>query len=131
MDNPHVFTRAEPRAQHDWVENAKKRLVVPSDDAPVVTLLDLGVTRAHPLLEPFISRDDAIAYHQDWGADDHDQNGHGTNMAGSALYGDLTYAMGDASAIAPQHRLESVKILPPAGATPQTRMGLLLKQRSH
>jgi hypothetical protein len=125
LDNPHVFTRAEPRAQHDWVENARKRLVVPPEDAPVVTLLDLGVTRAHPLLEPFITSNDAIAYHQDWGADDHDQNGHGTNMAGSALYGDLTYAMGDASAIAPRHRLESVKILPPAGVNPPNSYGVV------
>ena len=125
MDNPYVFTRAEPRAQHDWVENARKRLVVPPEDAPVVTLLDTGVTRAHPLLEPFITSADAIAYHRDWGADDHDQNGHGTNMAGSALYGDLTYAMVDASAIAPRHRLESIKILPPAGANSPNSYGVV------
>jgi Subtilase family len=125
MDNPHVFTRAKPRAQHDWVENARNRLVLPPEDAPVVTLLDLGVTRAHPLLEPFISQGDAMAYHVDWGADDHDQNGHGTNMAGSALFGDLTYAMGDASAIEPAHRLESVKILPPGGVNPPNSYGVV------
>jgi hypothetical protein len=35
MDNPHVFTRSAPRAQYDWIANAKERLVVPPADAPV------------------------------------------------------------------------------------------------
>jgi Subtilase family len=86
---------------------------------------DLGITRGHPLLEPFISQEDATAYDPNWGAHDHDQNGHGTNMAGSALYGDLTYAMADASAIAPKHRLESVKIIPPTGAIPPNPYGIV------
>ncbi len=125
MDNPIIFTRSSPRAQHDWVQTVIDRLVIPNADAPAVTLLDIGVTRAHPLISPFLAAEDTTAYDRDWGSDDHDAFGHGTNMAGTTLYGDLTYAAADAAPIQIEHRLESVKILPPTGANPPNSYGVV------
>lgn len=50
------------------------------------------------------------------GAARHD--GHGSEMAGIALYGDLTVALNSGDKIELPHRLESVKILPPKGTNP-------------
>ncbi|EQD54938.1 Y4bN protein, partial [mine drainage metagenome] len=50
-----------------------------------------------------------------WGAADHD--GHGTEMAGVTLYGDLLHALQSAHKVRLRHRLESVKILPPSNNT--------------
>jgi hypothetical protein len=125
MDNPHLFTRSGPQAQHAWVENARGRLIAPLLNAPAVTLLDLGITRAHPLIEPFIVARHADAFDPNWGPDDHDRNGHGTNMAGCALYGDLTFAMADDAPIKVHHFLESVKILPPEGANAPNSYGVV------
>jgi hypothetical protein len=47
----------------------------------------------------------------DWGVDDHDRDGHGTNMAGAVLYGDLTYPLSDERRVALDFKLESVKFL--------------------
>jgi hypothetical protein len=47
-----------------------------------------GVTRGHPLLEASLDADDCHSCDPAWGTHDHD--GHGTEMAGLALYGDLT-----------------------------------------
>jgi len=50
-----------------------------------------------------------------WGVADHD--GHGTEMAGIAAYGDLREALASTGPIELRHRLESAKILPPPPAT--------------
>jgi hypothetical protein len=42
--------------------------------------------------------------------------GHGTEMAGLALYGDLAPVLASTSPVRLRHRLESAKILPPKGA---------------
>src|SRR5260221_6408181 len=52
-------------------------------------LLETGVNRGHPLLAPAIAPYDAMALRAEWGSDDHDNRGHGTGMAGLAVYGDL------------------------------------------
>lgn len=80
-----------------------------------VCLLDTGVNLGHPLLAPGLKADDAHAYDDSWGSDDH--HGHGTEMAGLALYGDLLEMVGGGPQLV-NHVLESVKILPPKGANP-------------
>jgi hypothetical protein len=52
-----------------------------------VTLLDTGVNRGHPLLASFIQADDVLTCDSAWNVNDH--NGHGSQMAGLSLYGDL------------------------------------------
>src|SRR5690606_13944984 len=79
-------------------------------------ILDAGVNRDHPLLAPGLLQSDCLTVEPGWGAHDHHPDGHGTAMAGLALYGDLTDAMASSAPVTLRHRLESVKILPPTGA---------------
>ena len=55
-----------------------------------VCLLDSGVRRTHPLIEPALAAADWHTINPAWGADDTQAwQGHGTRMAGVSLYGDL------------------------------------------
>ena len=58
-----------------------------------------------------LAADDCHACDPTWSTDDHD--GHGTEMAGLALFGDLGDAMLGGGPVRLRHRLESVKFLPP------------------
>jgi Subtilase family len=60
----------------------------PALGAPKIGVLDSGITTGHPLLKAAVG--DAQGYVlPDLGASDHPQNGHGTFVAGIALYGDV------------------------------------------
>jgi Subtilase family len=72
------------------------------------------VTRGHPLLEDALADADCHTVDVTW--ETHDHHGHGTEMAGIALYGDLVPALAGHGSVPLRHRLESVKILPPGGA---------------
>lgn len=72
-------------------------------------ILDTGVTQGHPLLQVALSAGDCHSYDAAWGV--HDPEGHGTEMAGLALYGDLAPAIAAGSPVELEFRLESVKIL--------------------
>ncbi|AOO83429.1 peptidase S8 family protein [Bosea vaviloviae] len=114
-DSPVFFTDEVRDNQHEWTEDLATRVIWPPSTAPSVCLLDTGVNRAHMLIEPALANADMHVIDRDWGTDDHDGMGHGTAMAGLALHGDLTAQLGDQSERVLQHRLESVKILPPDG----------------
>ncbi|MGH9887500.1 MAG: S8 family peptidase, partial [bacterium] len=58
-----------------------------------------------------------------WGVHDHD--GHGTEMAGLALHGDLTPVLAGSGVVQLRHCLESVKILPPHGENPPELYGAI------
>ncbi|CAI8692278.1 Peptidase_S8 domain-containing protein [Burkholderia sp. IT-111MI5] len=105
-----------PVDQAEWVDDLLGRTTYIVGDEPHVCILDTGVNLGHPLLEPALNDSDSHAYDPTWGKHDHD--GHGSEMAGIALYGDLTAALNSDDEIELPHRLESVKILPPRGATP-------------
>ena len=112
------FLSQGPDEQAAWSRDLVSRLVPPGGDAPAVTVLDTGVNRGHPLLAPALSSEDVHAVDAEWGGDDDGGGpqmvGHGSAMAGLALYGDLAQAMGMAGDVKLRHRLESVKLLPPA-----------------
>ncbi len=107
-----VFVDMGPEDQGQWVNELRDRVVPPSADAPAVCVLDTGVTRGHPLLEASLDAEDCHSCDPAWDA--HDHLGHGTEMAGLALYGDLAPYLAGTQHVALRHRLESVKILPPA-----------------
>jgi hypothetical protein len=98
----------------DWIAELVQRVVSPPRDAPVVCALDTGVAAAHPLVQPGLRG--AWAYDAAWGTDDHDPDGgHGTAIAGLALYGDLEPHMNTTGPVVLSHGVESMKLLPPRG----------------
>lgn len=112
----------KPYEQALWVQDLAQRTVYPElEGVPFVTLLDTGVNRAHPLLDPFIDANDLYAVGKGWLATD--QHGHGSSMAGVALYGDLRIPLTSQDHHFVCHRLESVKILPDQGGNPQRLYG--------
>jgi hypothetical protein len=103
--------RMTPSEQADVAKELLKGLRAAPPNAPAVCILDTGVNRNHPLLAASLSTEDLHAYDPTWWTDDHD--GHGTEMAGLALFGDLSPLARSTIPPVLAHRLESVKILPP------------------
>ncbi len=91
------------------VNLAAGRITPAEEGAPAVCLLDTGVSEAHPLLEDSL---DTVGSVEAGVA--HDWHGHGTKMAGLALFDDLPALIDGGSTILPI-RLESVVVQLPAG----------------
>ncbi len=111
------FDTLLPSEQLEWLEDLLARTRYPSsaEDVPYVCLLDTGVNRGHRLLAPALAVDDLHTVEPGWGTDDAD--GHGTEMAGLALGGDLAELLDASGPVDLRHRLESVKLLPRDGTT--------------
>jgi hypothetical protein len=114
-DLPTFFTTTVRREQDRWVDDLRSRVSGPREGSPAVCLLDSGVAQAHPLLSIAIDRKDCLTVNPLWGTADDEPGGHGTNMAGTILYSDLTYPLADQRIIELDFKLESVKFLPPPG----------------
>jgi Subtilase family len=115
-DTPSFFLEMRAVEQADWVANLAGRIMTPSATAPAVCLLDSGAAQAHPLIAPGLDPGDQHSYDAAWGVGDSAHwNGHGTLMSGVALYGDLEATLSHSGPVNLRHRLETVKILPPAG----------------
>jgi len=113
--------------QAAWVDELRGRTTyLGHEDIGYVTLLDTGVSRAHPLIAPALSASDRHAAQPGWGVED--VIGHGTQLAGLALYGDLTAPLQGIHPIVVAHRLESVKLLPDAGQNPHHLLGAVTRQ---
>lgn len=121
-----TFTRLSRVEQREWVEKIKSRIVRPHDDTPAICILDTGVNRGHPLIELGLDYKDMHTYNPAWGIADH--CGHGTEMAGLSLYGDLSEVLNDDQPIPLQHKLESVKILPSSGENPPELYGNITRE---
>lgn len=78
----------------------------PKEGAPGIVVLDSGLATGHPLLAPAVG--DAESFLPGHGPDD--EHGHGTHMAGLALYGDLQETL-ESGAFVPLLRLFSGRIL--------------------
>lgn len=108
------FTRLTPAGQAEYINSLLARTRFAPEHAVRICILDTGVDRGHPLLEPAISPGDLHTWEEPWGADDH--HGHGTQLAGVCLFGPLSDPLYGDDEHELNHRLESVKILPPTGA---------------
>ena len=120
---PSTFVRMNADEQEDWAKHLEDRITGPSPEAPAVCLLDTGVNAGHPLLRPAMAHRDLHAYDPAWGV--HDDDGHGTEMAGIALYGDLAQSLLSSATVELTHRLESVKILCKGVANPPQLYGVI------
>jgi len=106
---PTDFVEMPPRDVAEFIEDGAKRIEGPVGTAPAVCLLDTGVQHLHPLLKDAIGPGDLQTVKATWGlADD---GGHGTEMAGIALFGDgLAEHLVGTQKFDIRHRLESVKL---------------------
>lgn len=119
------FDELSGREQSEWVDDLLSRTTFHDSNASVC-ILDTGIIAAHPLIEPAVSEDHVQAVNQLWGVHDHD--GHGTEMAGVALYHDLKKKLDGSEPIDVHHSIESVKILPPHGENPPELYGAITEQ---
>lgn len=106
-----------------WAKDLVTRIVPPPSTAPAVCILDTGLNAAHPLLEAAVPPNGVHTYHPTWGVID--KHGHGTEMAGIALFGDLTESLLISSPAALSHWIESVKILHHAIPNPPELYGVI------
>ena len=122
--NADFFAAMDVQEQANWVDELLDRTDFPPHPDPnYVTLLDTGINRAHPLIQPAIAVADRHASAFAWSVED--VRGHGTQMAGLALYGDLTPNLNQLNPIQVNHRLESVKVIPDAGMNPHHLLGVV------
>ena len=111
------FDSLRPDEQLPWLDDllSRTRYTVETDETPYVCLLDTGVNRGHRLLTPALAVSDLHTVEPGWSTDD--AVGHGTQMAGLALAGNLTTILAGNDPVEIDHRLESVKLIPQSGAT--------------
>jgi len=113
----------------EWADDLLGRLDRHPDPS-AICLLDSGLNAGHPLLEPFSEPEHRLAARTAWGPND--QIGHGTQMAGLALFGDLAPAIAGRDPIEVHSVLESVKILPPPpDQTPPELHGVITRDAVH
>lgn len=124
---PTDLVELSPAEQREWVEDTAQRVVAASATAPAVCVLDTGVWRDHPLLIESLHETDLHAFDVNWGVSD--DSGHGTQMAGLALYGhELQPLVEGKDNCHLATRLESVKILPPRGSNDPALYGSVTQE---
>ena len=95
--------------QHDCQQALERYSFNGDPESPHVCLLDTGINRGHPLIAPVLHAADLHSVEPTWG--NSDEVGHGTEMAGIAIAGNLTNILDDNAEVEVNHRLESVKLL--------------------
>ena len=109
-----------------WVEELLTRCRFRNPTDIGVCILDTGVNNGHLLLAPVLTDEDRHAVEIPWGV--HDHEGHGTLMGGIAVYGDLQQLLESRERLEINHRLSSVKILPPVGENDKRLYGAVTSQ---
>jgi hypothetical protein len=94
------------------MERIAARVVPAPPTAPYVTLLDTGADPSNPLLAPALPPTRCRAVSSAW--DRFDADGHGSKMAGVALYGDLADIAPGTGPIRLENALESIAVFDPA-----------------
>jgi len=117
------FDGLEPHGQAEWTEELRGRLAEHGGGGPFICVLDTGINNAHPLLQPFLEDNDRYALEPDW--DVTDEEGHGSGMAGLAVWGDLVEPLSVLGAVQIFHRLESVKLLRHDGDNEGNHLGII------
>ncbi|MDN7125918.1 S8 family peptidase [Pseudidiomarina sp. 1APR75-33.1] len=104
------FDELNIEEQREWIAELSHRLSDSRDEKhPRVTILDTGVNIGHPLIGRFSDGQSLFTINPAFGTADND--GHGTNMSGLALYGDLQAVLESQNQVEIGHSVESVKII--------------------
>ncbi len=111
--------------QDELATDLADRIRPAGPDAPAVCHLDTGVRRSHELLQASLDEKDM---HTIVEGSTTDRSGHGTQMAGLALYGPLDGPLLSSTEIRLRHRLESVKFLPDEGQHDPQAYGMVTAQ---
>lgn len=111
--------------QKEWVDELLSRSSFLETNA-TVCLLDRGLSASHPLIAPAVQEQHVQAVETAWGTGD--DEGHGTEMAGIALYYNLEKCLLDRQILLISHKIESVKILPPRGVNKPELYGAITEQ---
>lgn len=113
IEPANFFTDLSANDQKGVINNILSRVTF-NDSNTSVCIFDTGINKDHKLLNSAIANNNAIqAYDPSWG--NSDDEGHGTEMAGVALYNNLSDLFESNEQITINYKLESVKILPPKG----------------
>lgn len=119
------FTSSSKTDQLRWGEDLLARTDF-VDTGTSVCILDAGINDLNPLLHPAILEHGLHTVDDTWGTKDSPRwQGHGTEMAGLAIYNDLQRALEVQGRIEISHKLESVKILPNEGANQRNLYGAI------
>lgn len=92
---------------YEWIDALKHRTKNINKNIGIL-LIDSGVANGHPLIKNYLTDNECKGYKKD---DTKDDIGHGTAMAGLALYGELEKVLLSDFEIELSHRLKSFKIL--------------------
>ncbi len=98
------------------LDNIPQNLASPQPDSARVCILDSGINTNHPLIKTAMAESKSFIE----GRDDDDESGHGTAVAGIALYGDLE-ACADSRYWLPQFWLYNGKVMYRDEQTDETR----------
>jgi hypothetical protein len=127
-DLPSFFFENNDLEQQEWMNDLLGRCEFEESPNVSICLFDGGVTRTHPLLEHHLSEDDMHTYEPAWGKNDTHPQGHGTAMAGLAVYRDLCEVLAGSGVVRISHCLESVKMLPPRGQNDPDAYGAITQE---
>ena len=119
------FAALTPSDQHDWSQELANRIVPPAGNSPVVGLLDTGLNHAHPLLQSIIGNADVHTLKPAWGVHDSWPKGHGTQMAGLAIFGDLAFKLDSNEPIQLTHSVQSLKLIHHGDPHPEQLYGVV------
>jgi hypothetical protein len=111
-DTADFFTDLRNIEQQQWVEDLLRRIEGQTEEQTLaICLLDTGVNNGHPLINPFLPNANMDSVNGAWGNQDGHRTGHGTQMAGLALFGDLVEPLSSTGPVQIYHQLESIKII--------------------
>ena len=119
------FESLPGKEQSEWILDLLNRTDY-QDSGVSICLLDTGIAKDHPLLSQAVYDNWVQSVNPSWGTNDH--LGHGTEMAGLALFYDLKECLISKDHLIVPHKLESVKILPPKGENPERDYGFITAQ---
>lgn len=122
-ETANFFDSLPPTEQREWVDNFLQHVKSARPGSPFICILDTGVNNGHPLLAGHLHNNDLHTIEPAWGT--FDEHGHGTEMAGIALYGDLSESMDNLSPVKLTHHIESVKLLRNNGGNGDKHLGII------